>query len=77
MPGWIDVEVVETGFLPSAVLSLEEPKMLKAESFGLEAMLGNCALGMWKHGCLARTRGSCVSSLSLKTSLIPLPRLPE
>ena len=50
MPGWIDVEVVETGFLPSAVLSLEEPRMLKAESFGLEAMFGDCGLEVWKYG---------------------------
>ena len=41
--------VEEMGFFPSAVLSLEEPRMLKAESFELEAMLGDCALKMWKY----------------------------
>ena len=52
------------GFLPSAVLSLEEPRMLKADSFELEAMLGDCALEVWKYGWFARTRGRCVSFLS-------------
>ena len=41
MPDSVDVEVVaeEVGFLPSAVFSFEEPRMLKAESFESEAMI--------------------------------------
>ena len=63
MSGWIDVEVVEEmGFLPSAVLSLDEPRMLKAESFELEAMLGDYARGLWKYGWFGRR---CVLFLSL------------
>ena len=39
----------EVGFLPSAVLSFEEPRMLKAESFELDAMIlkWNVERGMW------------------------------
>ena len=73
MPGWIDVEVVEEmGFFPSAVLSLEEPRMLKAESFELDAMLGDCARGMWKYGYF----GQEVRLISFSEEFSPpLPRL--
>ena len=35
----MEVVAEEVGFLPSAVLSFEEPRMLKAESFDSEAMM--------------------------------------
>ncbi len=58
MPDSVDVEVVaeEVGFLPSAVLSFEEPRMLKAESFESEAMVQDF---IWMCLCL------CLSNLVL------------
>lgn len=35
----MEVVAEEVGFLPSAVLSFEEPRMLKADSFDPEAMV--------------------------------------
>ncbi len=64
MPDSVDVEVVaeEVGFLPSAVLSFEEPRMLKAESFESEAMIQDWNRGkrfLWMYLCL------CLSNLVL------------
>lgn len=69
----------EVGFLPSAVLSFEEPRMLKAESFELEAMIlrwnVECGMWIWMLGLLKlRCRGEVESAFLLDSKHL-LPRI--